>query len=102
MILQLRADIVSIVEANDCGRLHVETMLTGFAVDAALRATGSGRLLDGRTALLDLEVLRARAGAAADVADWDERWRSLIEHARRAGWLSADGRDVQAHIEVSP
>ncbi|GEL17264.1 hypothetical protein [Pseudonocardia asaccharolytica] len=50
-------------------------------------------------ALLDVEVLHARARAAARASDWDAQWRAMIDYAGRKGWLSAGGRTVQAHIE---
>jgi hypothetical protein len=99
MIVVLRADGATVRDADDCGRLHLETGLDDEAVRAALTTTGTGRLADDGTAWLDLGVLRGRAEAAATAPDWTERWTAMVAYAERKGWLSADGRAVQVHLE---
>ncbi|HXV92554.1 MAG TPA: hypothetical protein VD813_04585 [Pseudonocardia sp.] len=102
MIVRLEAEGAVVLDADDCGRLHLETALAGDGLRAALRATGSGEPVDDATVLLDLSVLRARARLAATAPDWPQRWEQMVEYARRKGWLSDDGRSVQVHVERTP
>jgi hypothetical protein len=99
MIVRLDSDGVVVQDADDCRRLHLETGLDTDGLRAALRHTGSGELVDARTALLDLAVLRSRALLAAHEPDWPRRWAEMVAHAERTGWLSPDGRSVQVHVE---
>jgi hypothetical protein len=90
---------LSLEEANDCGRFHVEGR--GVAQDdvaSTLRATGAG-VLDGDHALIDLAVVR-RLAAGRVTAGWDERFEQMVAYAARNGWVAPDGR-IQAHIELT-
>lgn len=102
MIIELTADAAVVVDADDCSRLHVATALPRAEIDAALRRCGIGSLASLGDAALDLEVLHDRARAAATVEDWDERWQKMVDYARIKGWVSADDRHVQAHVETAP
>lgn len=88
---------VKLIEADDLGRLHVETQLTDPGrIDAALRAAGAGRLNDG-AAWLDIEYLRASA-TPADPLSWSTSFDSMIDFARAHGWVSLDTRELRAHV----
>ncbi|GAA4658684.1 hypothetical protein [Amycolatopsis dongchuanensis] len=102
MIVRLTRTDALVAEADDCARLHVGTTLAPDEVDAALRATGTGRLAEDGNALLDLRTLHARARSAAASADWADRWEAMIAYARKKGWITADGTAVQAHVEAAP
>lgn len=102
VIVQLTRTSAGVAEADDCTRLHVGTTLAPSEVDAALRATATGRLAEDGNALLDLRTLRVRAQSAASSAGWEERWEAMIAYARKKGWITADGTAVQAHVEAAP
>lgn len=99
MIVQLTAAGALVAEADDCTRLHLETALSGRELRSALATTNSGSLIDDATVALDLSVLRSRAKVVATVPDWAERWTAMVAYAEKKGWLSADGRSVQVHVE---
>lgn len=100
MIVTFGQDALRVVEPDDCTRLSVTTTLPLPELDAALRASGLGRL-DGEAALLDVDVLRARARELATLPDWDDRWQAMLDYATGKGWVSEDGRDVRAHVETA-
>lgn len=99
MILRLDPDGAVVRDADDCRRLHLETALDRDGLRAALAATDTGELVDDDTVLLDLAVLRSRAQLAATAPDWAQRWAAMVSYAQGQGWLSADGRAVQVHVE---
>jgi len=93
------AEGAAVRDADDCGRLHLQTDLDPDGLRAALTATGSGEFVGGDTALLDLGVLRARAELVAAAPDWAQRWTAMVDHAERGGRLSPDGRSVQVNVQ---
>lgn len=97
--MRLAADGAVVQDADDLGRLHLQTDLDPDGVRTALRATGTGELIDAETAWLDLGVLRSRAALLATASDWAQGWVAMTAYAERKGWLSEDGRSVQVHIE---
>jgi hypothetical protein len=99
MIVRLAAEGAVVQDADDLGRLHLQTELDADGVRTALKTTGIGELIDADNAWLDLAVLRSRAALLATVPDWAERWAAMTDHAEREGWLSKDRRSVQVHIE---
>jgi hypothetical protein len=101
MIVRVGKDGAVVTDADDCGRLHLETDLDGAALRTALTITGTGDLVDADTAHLDLAVLRSRAALIATAPDWAERWSAMTGYAQGRGWLSEDGRTVEVHVERS-
>ncbi|MCW2716639.1 hypothetical protein [Pseudonocardia sp.] len=99
MIVRLDADGAVVRDADDCGRLHLETDLDEARLRTALATTGTGELVDADTVHLDLGVLRSRAALLATTPDWAEQWTAMTAYAERKGWLSDDGRSVQVHVE---
>ncbi|MEJ3657458.1 hypothetical protein WEH80_31300 [Actinomycetes bacterium KLBMP 9759] len=99
MIVRLDEDGAVVRDADDCGRLHLETDLDEHALHTALKITATGAAIDADTAWLDLGVLRTRARLVATEPDWDERWSAMVDHAEAKGWLSDDGHAVQVHVE---
>lgn len=99
MIVRLDVDGASVLEPDDCRRLHVMTTPTVSDVTAALRAAGIGRLGANGDALLDVEELRRRAHAVATAPDWADSWTAMIGYATAKGWLTPDGRHLVAHVE---
>lgn len=98
MIVTLTADGALVRDVDDCGRLHVETGLSGDDLRTALTTTGTGAPADGEHVWLDLATLRSRAGLLATDPDWPGRWEAMIAHAQRSGWVSPDGLAVRIHI----
>lgn len=99
MIVRVGKDGAVVRDADDCGRLHLESDLDEAALRTALRTTGTGELVDADNAHLDLGVLRSRAALLATAPDWAERWSAMTGYAEKKGWLSEDGRSVQVHVE---
>jgi hypothetical protein len=99
VIVRLSAEGAVVQDADDLGRLHVQTDLDADGLRTALRTTGTGELVDGDTAMLDVAVLRSRAVLLATRPDWAERWADMIAYAERSGWLHEDGKCVQVHVE---
>jgi hypothetical protein len=91
---------VRVLDADDCGRLHVAADIGPAGVDAALAAAGVGRLADDTTAMLDAGSLRRLAEADGPLAaDWPSRWAAMLDNAGQRGWVR-DG-EIQAHVEHS-
>ena len=99
MIVRLTAAGAVVQDADDLGRLHLQTDLDAEGVRTALTTTGTGELIDADTAWLDLGVLRSHAQLVATAPDWAQRWAEMTAYAERKGWLSQDARSVQVHIE---
>lgn len=95
----MHADGAVVRDADDCGRLHLETALDATALDAALRTTDTGEVGHDGDVWLDLAVLRSRASLATTAPDWPERWSAMVAYAQRKGWLSDDGLAVRVHVE---
>ena len=60
---------------------------------------GFGRFHDSETVYLDAAALRAAAEPRATAPDWPARWDAMVAKARSQGWLSADGANLQVHVE---
>jgi hypothetical protein len=99
VIVRLSAEGAVVQDADDLGRLHLQTDLDPDRLRTALKTTGTGELVDAETVLLDVAVLRSRAALLATTPDWAERWADMIAYAERKGWLLDDGRCVQVHVE---
>lgn len=88
---------VAVREPEDLTRLHVEVDgVEEEAADRALAASGLGRLADRETAQLSVDGLRAASPDPAEPG-WSERYAGMLAYAARKGWLSEDGRWLQAH-----
>ncbi|GAA4910529.1 hypothetical protein EV188_10119 [Actinomycetospora succinea] len=98
MFVSVSTDGTGVREADDLQRLHVATDLDPGTAGAALRGAGLGDVDADGTARLDVTALRDLARAAATREDWDDAWRTMIDHAIGKGWVSDDGRTVQAHL----
>jgi hypothetical protein len=99
VIVRLEAEGALVTDADDCGRLHLETALADERLRVALRDTGTGRLGPDGEVWLDLAVLRSRGQLSATGPDWADRFAAMVAHAQRKGWTSPDGRAVRAHVE---
>lgn len=100
MIVQLGQGSLAILEADDCRRLHVAAP-PDVDVDAILRSTGVGRGGDRDDVRLDVEKLHELARGAATGDTWDADWAAMIQYAESKGWVTADGRELIAHVEVA-
>ena len=65
------------------------------AAAAALHSAGLGTVRDDH-AWLSTAALRAAGDGSAD---WTRRFEAMLAFAAGRGWVSADGAEVQAHIE---
>jgi hypothetical protein len=99
VIVRLAAEGAVVQDADDLGRLHLQTDLDADGLRAALTTTGVGELIDADNAWLDLAVLRSTAQLVATAPDWADQWAGMTAYAEKKGWLSPDGRSVQVHIE---
>lgn len=94
MIVRIAAaGAVSLHDAADCTRLHVEAADAGRA-GAALDAAGAGRPLDAEHVLLDVDWLAHHAAGVADPAAFG----AMVAHAVSKGWSTIDGKAVRAHL----
>jgi hypothetical protein len=67
--------------------------------DALARALGTlGRPGEGETAWISEAALRTLANRPDDRA-WHDQATSMIDYARRSGWIDAETGDIRAHIE---
>lgn len=98
MIVQVSAGKVALLEPDDFRKFKV-TLDAGTS-DAAAGAEKHPllRLEGADTAWVDIEALVALSGRTSDDV-WMASFRKMIEGARPHDWVSADGREIRAHIE---
>ena len=98
-------DVVVVID-GDVVRLDDPSDLKGFKVvvengteNQVMQALAQvGRMSDHDTAWIRADAVRALA--AGRVADgWGEAFQGMLEYAAGKGWMSADGTEIQAHIE---
>jgi hypothetical protein len=88
---------VTLRDPSDFTRFSVALAGEGD-LDAAVHATGLGRLADDREhVVVDPGALRELAGPAADAA-WEEGFAGMCAYAAAKGWVDAGG-GLLAHIE---
>jgi hypothetical protein len=91
--------LVSVEEADDCTRLHVDVRgLDESTAGSALREARLGRPGQPGQLWLDIAALRERARATTAVAGWDDRFDAMLAFARSEGWTDETGEHVAAHI----
>jgi hypothetical protein len=97
MFVRITPGDVTLEEADDCTRLHVDARgVDDERVGRALRDDALGAF-DADHAFLDPAALRRlAAGRVGD--DWNERFGAMVDYATSKGWVAADGR-LQAHVE---
>jgi hypothetical protein len=90
---------VTLVEPEDCTCFDVVVhgSADGGALDRALVAASVGRT-SGADALVTVDAVR-RLAAGAVAEGWEAAFAAMLEYARSRGWLSDDGREIQAHVE---
>jgi hypothetical protein len=94
MIVRVTADGgVSLDDAADCKRLHVEAA-DATGAGTALEAAGAGRPLDAEHVLVEVDWL---AHESAGIADPDA-FAAMLAYAGSKGWTTPDGRAVRAHL----
>jgi hypothetical protein len=93
------APTVSLLEPDDCTCFDV--VVHGSAdrgeLDRALVGTSVGRVLDDDAYVTVDAVRRLAAGSVAE--GWEAAFVAMLDYARSRGWLSDDGREIQAHVE---
>jgi hypothetical protein len=100
MIVRMSTAGAVVQDPDDLADLRLDTDLDTERLRKALVTTGTGKLSDDGTALLDVAVLRSLAVMSPTAPGWSKRWAAMIEDARRRGLLSANGRSVR--VPVSP
>ena len=100
MIIVVSPDTtVSLEQADDCGKFHLEARgVDAAGVSAALAAAGAGRLA-GDDAFIERGAVERLAEGQVG-ADWAERFDGMLAYAAKKGWLD-DAGAVQAHVEWS-
>ena len=98
MIVTITADAVALVDPDDVGRFHVAVAAGVTGVDAALQASGFGRLDSDTEALISVDALR-RAAAGSVGPDWAERFAGMLTYADTKGWLAEGGTAIRGHLE---
>ena len=89
-----------IVDIDDLGRLHLALgEVTDEEAAEVLERAGLGRFHDSETVYLDAAALRAAAEPRSTAPDWAAQWDAMVAKARSQGWLSADGANLQVHVE---
>ncbi|WP_011583073.1 MULTISPECIES: hypothetical protein [Chelativorans] len=98
MIVQVSAGKVALFEPDDFRKFKVT--LDSSSEDAAANVLKGPLLrLEGTdTAWVDIESLVALSGKASEDI-WVASLQRMIEGARAHGWISADGKEIRAHIE---
>jgi hypothetical protein len=91
MIVQVAAGRTALLDPDDFRRFKV-TLEAGATNNSLLRFEGAV------VAWVDVEALVALSGRASDEA-WMAGFCKMIEAARPHGWISADGREIRAHVE---
>lgn len=97
MHISVRVDgSARIHEPDNFRRFHVETVasMSPGQIQSALGPLG---YLEGDHAFIRIAELRAALAAHADNG-WSEQFESMIARAKGAGWVSADGSAIRAHI----
>jgi hypothetical protein len=86
----------TVADPANLRQLHAEFRgVDDPAAADALRAAGLGTVREGH-AWLSTAALRAAGDGSAE---WTQRFDRMIAYAVGQGWVSADGSEVQAHIE---
>ena len=91
---------VSLADAADCGRFHVELHGEGGggSLDAALRASETGSSAGADEADIRVDAVRRMASGSVGVT-WEDDFAAMLGYARSKGWLSDDGSTIRAHVE---
>jgi hypothetical protein len=92
----------SLVEPDDCTRLHVaiERSLSEEVVKQTFLRENIGWLDDHQNAWITLDALRQLAVGSVQ-PDWPERFSAMLAYAERKGWLNAEKTAVSGHCEWS-
>jgi hypothetical protein len=101
MIVRMSTAGAVVQDPDDLADLRLDTDLDADGLRKALTTTGTGVLSGDDTALLDVAVLRSLAVMSmspTSASAWSKRWASMLEHTRRRGLLSADGRSVRVPV----
>lgn len=94
MIVRIDASgAVSLDDAADLKRLHVEAADAATAGDALAAAGAGGPAEDGHVALA-ISWLRAASAGAAPADEFD----AMIGYATSKGWVDVDAQTVRAHL----
>jgi hypothetical protein len=101
--VDLKADppSLSLEEPQDCARLYVEVVEGSDlgSLHALLVAEGVGRVEDDDHAWISVVALRSLAESRVD-EKWAEDFKKMLAYANGQGWLTADGAEVRAHLEL--
>ncbi|MCZ4551034.1 flavin reductase family protein [Gordonia rubripertincta] len=97
MIIGLGGQSITVQNSSDFSQLHIETTNSQAELDdRQLANSGLGHLDGAGHAALDVRRLEEVASVRPeDIAGW----KAMLDYAEHAGWMSADGRFVRAHIE---
>lgn len=98
MIVRLDADGAVVTDADDCSTVHVRTSLPADRLRTALAATGTGTPGTAEDeVVLDVAVLRSRAGLVATSSDWARCFATMVADA--GDRLTGDGLGLRVPVE---
>ncbi len=78
-------------------KISVEAPVSCY-LEVAARGGDGLRFQDSGTAWVGVDSLIAMSGLASD-PQWRSDFKAMLGYCQKMGWLSADGREVQAHVE---
>lgn len=76
--------------------------LSEAGIQRALERSEAGELQDGHV-FVSVDFLRRFADSQGQLTpEWESQLAGMLGYAQSKGWLSADGRSVQIHVEKIP
>lgn len=90
---------VRLEEADDFTRFHVEADDPRMTAETAAATLGAGSEATGADELwITTDRVRALSGRDGD-ADWNARFRKMLEAVQRFGWSDPELRRMKAHLK---
>jgi hypothetical protein len=91
---------VALEDPADCTRFHVE-VVNGDDLELAsevLTDAGVGRIDESGAAFVEVVAVRSLAEGRVG-SGWLRDFNAMLEFATSKGWMSADGAEIEAHVE---
>ncbi len=100
MILRIAADLaLTLEQSSDFKRFKIEVnRREADLVEVANRNQDVLRFQDEKTAWVNATAFSAFGGLSDD-PEWRESFSAMLDHCKKMGWLSDDGREFRSHVE---